>query len=375
MSVLIKVFDSHDYLNNVIAPLSLDLKRVIFITHDTIPRKHKEAAITLLDHKGIDAMIVELKDDEKEIENLFRTYPEAIVDISSDRYLNFYIFERAIRDGREVIYFDNRENVIKDYRTHTILKKDLYHLDIAEMIYLAGGTIKTTLHEAPDMYDKDYVNKIKMIIQHVIDDYGHFTNFISKTMQILKGEIKVSLSKKQKNSLINSDYYQLFRDLDIVLIQNNTLKIDPRFKTLLTNAGSWLESYLYITIKESGDFDDCIMSATIDFSDRDDIYPVICEIDAIVALANRLAFISCKSNRVSTEALNEIKVHRHVFGSETSKAVIFTADDLNIKNPPIFKKAQELSVAVIDKTTIENRSIALVMKKILSDTYRYERVS
>ena len=47
---------------------------------------------------------------------------------------------------------------------------------------------------------------------------------------------------------------------------------------------------------------------------------------------------------------------------------------MNIKNPAIFKKAQELDVRVIDITAIKNHAVPLVMNKIFNDTYEYERV-
>ena len=63
-----------------------------------------------------------------------------------------------------------------------------------------------------------------------------------------------------------------------------------------------------------------------------------------------------------------------MFGSNLSKAIVFTADDLNINNPPIFEKAQELDVAIIDKTMIKNNTVPLVLKKIFNDEYIYEKV-
>ena len=89
---------------------------------------------------------------------------------------------------------------------------------------------------------------------------------------------------------------------------------------------------------------------------------------------NHLGLVSCKSNKVDTDAINEIKVHNTVFGNHLSKAVIFTAEDMNIKNPAIFKKAQELDVRVIAITAIKNHAVPLVMNKIFNDTYEYERV-
>ena len=371
---LIKVYDTEKYLNNVIIPLSLGIEHVIFVTHDKLNPKQKEAMIKLLQDHGIKVDIHTLSDDDKEAKDIFKVYPDIIVDISSNRYLNFYLFEKAINAGNTILYYDERENVIKDYRSHKVYKKDLYRFSIKEMVELAGGQIKTTMHAAPDLNDQDFIYKLKMVMKEAIDDYGLFANFISRIMQALRGNDKATLSKKQQASLKTSPFYPLFDSLHIIDINKGMLNIDKRFKLQLINVGSWLESYLYILIRESGLFDDCIMSASIDFSAREDYFPVVCEIDMIVAYNNHTAFISCKSNKVDTPALNEIKVHNLMFGSNLSKAIVFTADDLNINNPPIFEKAQELDVAIIDKTMIKNNTVPLVLKKIFNDEYIYEKV-
>ena len=371
---LIKVYDTHDYLNNVITPLSIGVDKVIFVTHDKILFKQREAMIALLREHDIEVLFFELKEDERDVNRLLEYYKDAILDISSNRYLNFYLFERAIAQDRAILYYDNRENVIKDYRAHRVYTDKLYRLTIEEMIELAGGILNPSMHEAPNISDNTLKEKIKYIVEEAIADYGNFTSFISRTMQILKGKTKAPISKKQAASLKSSPYFSLFQDLHILEVTSSNLMIDDRYRLLMTNVGSWLESYLYLTLKESGLFDDCVMSAAIDFSAREDVYPVVCEIDMIVALNNRLVFVSCKSNKVDTQALNEIKVHNVMFGNDMSKACIFTADDLNVNNPPIFEKAQELDVAVIDSTAIKNKAISLVMKKILEGTYSYERV-
>jgi hypothetical protein len=133
------------------------------------------------------------------------------------------------------------------------------------------------------------------------------------------------------------------------------------------------------------------MSAVIDFRSRGDFYPVSCEIDLITIKNNRLLFISCKSNKVDTEAINEIKVHNLSFGNTISKSAICTIEDLNINNPAIYKKAEEHEVAIVDYTSfknkIKNKGVGLIegknlkdntlvdiVDKIIENKYEYEKV-
>ncbi len=373
MAELIKVYDHSDHLNNVITALSTDVSEVIYFTRVQPFKRQAQALKNILKKNGIGYKIVKLKDDAY-IDTVLDEHPHAYIDISSSRYLSYHLFEKALNHKGTILYYDQYENVIKDYRQHCVFTDEIYTLSIKEMIELAGGKLEGPNHKIPNMKDTDYTTRIKKVMTIAIKDYRGFTSFISKVAQILKSEISVPIDKETAKTFGNHKYYMLLKSHGILSIDNGKLITTKRYKQLLSNVGSWLESYLYITIKESGYFDDCVMTATIDFGAREDIHPVICEIDGIIAKDNRTAFVSCKSNKVDTSALNEIKVHRHMFGGAFSKAVVMTAEDLMGKSPPTYEKAQELGVAVIDKPAIVKNEVADVLKKVLDGTYTYERL-
>ncbi len=370
MPELIKVYDHSDHLNNVITALSTDVSEVIYFTRVQPLKRQAQALEDLLKRKGIGLKIIRLEDDSY-IDTILNEHANAYIDISSSRYLSYLLFEKALDHRGAILYYDQYENVIKNYRSHSVYTDKIYTLSIKEMIELAGGALTPSLHKTPNMKDSDYVIRLKKVMATAIKDYGAFTTFVSKVAQILKNE---TINKETAKAFGNHKYYRLLKSLNILWIKEGRLLADKRFKQALTNVGSWLESYLYISIKESGYFDDCVMSATIDFGDREEAYPVVCEIDAVVAKDNRTGFVSCKSNKVDKMALNEIKVHRYMFGGAFSKACVMTADNLNINNPAIYEKAQELDVAIIDKTHIVNNEVAEVIKKVLDGSYTYERV-
>lgn len=377
---LIKVFDEYEYLYNVITPLTLPFKHIIFLYRSNIkcdPAFAKNAIDILKKHHRT-VTFLEVRKDQEDIEKLLDDHNQATIDIGgSHRYLTFYLFEKIINQDRPIIYYDLLENVIKNYRTHSIITEELYRLSIEEMISLSGAFCLNTMHETPDMQDSVLVQSIKNVIDENIDRYASFTHYISVLSQILPNDCTscIRLTSDKIATIKKYACYESLTSNQVFKIRDDYLIIDkPIYWHLLKNSGSWLESYLYIVMCESGIFDDVKMSAVIEYRERGGNYPISCEIDVMGIQNNRLILVSCKSNKVVTESLHEIKVHNLSFGNFLSRAVICTTDDLNIKNPNIFVKAKEYDIAVIDKTAFKTHGIPNILDKIIKNTYNYERV-
>ena len=376
---LIKVFDEYEYLYNVMIPLSLPFKHIVFLHRSNLKCDLKvvKNATELLKSKGRTVKFLEIKEDRNDIEKLLNDSSQATIDIGgSHRYLSFYLFEKVITQDRPIIYYDMIENVIKNYRTHSIITKDLYRFSIKEMISLSGALYLENMHQTPDLNDEEMLASIKGVIEDSVEDYQAFTRYIGTLSQVLPPlEGLIILEDKQIQTITQHPLYKRLLKHNIMRVEGHELKVGkPIYRHLLKNIGSWLECYLYIEMQKSGLFDDVKMSAVIDYLERGGNCPISCEIDVVGIQNNRLILISCKSNKVETEALNEIKVHNLSFGNFLSRAAICTMDDLNIKNPIVFRKAKEYDVAIIDKTAFVHKSVALVLNKILEGTYEYEKI-
>ena len=376
---LIKVFDEYEYLYNVMIPLSLPFKHIVFLHRSNLncDMKVVKNATELLKSKGRTVKFLEIKEDRNDIEKLLNDSSQATIDIGgSHRYLSFYLFEKVITQDRPIIYYDMIENVIKNYRTHSVITKDLYRFSIKEMISLSGALYLENMHQTPDLKDEEMLTSVKGVIEDSVEDYQAFTRYIGTLSQVLPPlEGQVILEDKQIQTITQHPLYKRLVKHHIMSVEGHELKVgNPIYRHLLKNIGSWLECYLYIEMQKSGLFDDVKMSAVIDYLERGGNCPISCEIDVVGIQNNRLILISCKSNKVETEALNEIKVHNLSFGNFLSRAAICTMDDLNVKNPIVFRKAKEYDVAIIDKTAFAHKSVALVLNKILEGTYEYEKI-
>lgn len=375
MLTLIKVFDEKEYLNNVIPPLSLKVSTIIFLYHHNQDRNQITNTEKVLKRYGdFKLHFYQLNDDEKEIEELIKNHSKFIVDISANRYLTMLLFEKALKYNRPIVYYDSYENVIKDYRKHKIIVKDVFSLKIEDLINLAGGELKHHMHEAPGEDDRNSEALIKDVVEASIDNYASFISYIQKVNHIYSKNKDSNYISDEEVSKIKSDpLFHKYQSFNIFNFHDNKISFySPKIKEMFKVSGSWLESYLYLIFKESKKFDEVMMSVVIDFSENDQShYPIMCEVDGIVLRSNRLAFISSKSNKVETDALNEIKTHQERFGNQLSHPVICTVEELSDKNPSIYLKAQGLKIAVLERQHFKNQSLVKIMNKILNNTYIY----
>lgn len=374
--VMFSIYDDRDYLNNVIVPLTLRYAKVIFFYRDEINENRKYATIDVLNKRGIDAYFVKLTKGEKQIDDTFDKYPFGDVDVSTNRYLTLYMFERAVKTQRSIYYYDNHENIVKDYRLHIPVKAKTASLSITELIELGGGKLEKNMHVLPDLNNHEDIEAVKQIVYQSIDHYTKFVNYISYIAQLIsKSNGTIRLNKYEYEKISQNEVFTLMQEYGVLKIREDVLLIkNSYFRKLLTNAGAWLETYLYICFMESGYFDEVSMSSIINFKKREDVYPITCEIDLMVLKDNYLLFISCKSNKVDTSALNEIKLHNYFFGNRISSAMVCTVEDLNVKNPSVYQKAIELGVAIIDFTAIEADEVAKTTLDLINNKYQYERI-
>ena len=377
MEALIKVFDEKEYLNNVLPPLTLKVKRIVYIYHHLIDKHLSNCTEEVLKkYADINVSFLRLENDEEDIAKIFAQYQNFVVDISTNRYLTMLLFEKALNYNQKIVYFDSYENVMKDYRSHTIIDEQIFKLEIEDLIKLSGGSMLKNMHKAPT--DEPMLsNTIKKVMNKVLANYPEFISYIQRVNHIASqaksNGLLFYLHEDKIKRIIDDPMYKILREFKLFEIKGNCLCFkSEEIRDLFEVSGSWLESYLYLNLKESGHYDDVKMSVVIDFSDyRNSEYPITCEIDGVVLKNNHLAFISSKSNKVETDALNEIKTHQERFGNYLSHPIICTLEDLSNKKPSIFLKAQGLKIAVIEYQHFRDQKLVKIMDKILNNSYVY----
>ena len=377
MAKLITVFDDNDPLNNVVCELSLDVSEIYYVYHHQIDKKTLQNNDKIIKkYKKIKTHYLQLKDDEKEIKKILNSDKTVIADVGGAKYLSLVLFELAYKNGNQLIYYDDEENVIKDYLTHKVYKTKVINLKAEDILKIGGGTIKSFMHEPI----KDYISKriLVKVVENNIGDYPGFVRYIGKINSLLsknsyRGRRTYQLNKEKIHSIVTDQYY--IKSKELFTIEDNKIRFaSEKIKDMVCTSGTFLENYLYIKLMESKKFDDVMMSVVVDFSNDKYNIPVVCEIDCLVVKNNKMLFVSCKSSKAETSDINEIYVHNSKFGNLLSKPVLCVGEDLDRKFPSIYAKAEELNVYVVDKSSFLKEGIANTFTNIVNDKYVYDEL-
>ena len=379
MTRLLTVYDSVDPLNNVISALTLRVEKVFFVYHHHVSEYVFENIRKVLNkHNGIKSEFICLVNDDIEIREILENNRNIVIDVGGATYLSLLLFEMTRNRDNQIIYYDDDENCIKDYRTHTIIRKDVFKLQIEDVLNLRGGEIKEYMHHS--VSDRETKKALLTLVENNIRNYSSFVRYVTKINSIIGnreylGNGYHQLKKSDVNELISDNTYDSCRELFEIDDQDRIRFRTKKLKEMISIAGAFLENYLYIKLSESGLFDDIKMSAVIDFSDDKYAYPVRCEIDCLIIKDNRLLFVSCKSSKADATTLNEIYVHNHRFGNALSLPVLCVCEELDRKYPSTYAKGEELGIFIVDRSSFLNGNISEVFASILDGTYVYDDVT
>lgn len=379
MKRLIRVFDNTYNFMNAMVALAIDIDEVFFIYHNRIDEKNFYNVREVLKKykKDLNVQKFYIQNDEKEINDLLNE--NTIVDITTARYLSAYLFEQALKHGLQIVYYDGSEQLIKDYKTHSIICNS-FSLKIEDIVKLGGGTIDdSSMHKPVDLSDEKTVNAIIDVVDKTMNDYPKFINYVNKVNACVTHKTFTNnscrISDDIKKLVTSNRMYEVVSDIGILEVKNNTLSfMNPTLKRMFTSSGTFLENYLYIKLSKSNMFDQVLMSKEIDFSSYYTNYRTKCELDCLTIKNNEVLFISCKSNSVKQEDLNEIKIHNIMFGNDISIPVVCTLEDMSAHSSGIYAKAHELHIAVIDRTSFKKNRVVEDLLSIIDGTYTYEKI-
>ena len=326
MNKILTVYDNDEPLNNVVSALTLQVDEVFYVYHHDVNLNHFiNIDKVLTRYKDIKTHFIQLSDDVPQLQQILDENQNLIIDVGGAKYLSLLLFELTKSTSYQIIYYDDEENNIKDYRTHTVITDKVFKLQIEDVLTLRGGEIKEHMHR--NVVDKRTIETVMDLVEKNIGNYSAFIRYITKVNSIISsseylGANTYQLSHDNARNLITDGEYKNIGDL-FEIDEENCLTFKTRkLKELTSVSGAFLENYLFIKLTESGYFDDVKMSVVIDFSDEKYIYPVRCELDCLLIKDNRMLFVSCKSTKADADTLNEIYVHNSRFGNALSLPVL-----------------------------------------------------
>ena len=375
MNRLITVYDDKEPLNNVINELSFDVDEVFYVYHHEVSRtSFNNISKVIRNHKDITLRFIQLEDDIKQLNEFIDD--DTIIDVGGAKYLSLLLFDMCRDRDNLIIYYDDEENTIKDYRSHSPLDIEVFKLSIEDVLTLRGGEIVSQLHH--NVTEKENKDIVVRMVESNLDDYSNFIRYMTLVNNKMSdnnylGNYEYRINKNDYAQLVSENHFNHIDEL--FELKNDRISFkNKKLKDIVTVSGTFLENYLYIKLKETNYFDDIMMSVVIDFSDDKYSHPVRCEIDCLIIKDNQLLLTSCKSSRASTDDLNEIYVHNKMFGNCQSKPVIFVGEELDHRYPSIFAKGIELGIYIVDKSAILNDGVGREFKNIIEDTYEYDQL-
>ncbi len=378
---LLTVFDDNEPIDNVLPALTLDVDEVFYLFHHFHGKTLYYITKILKKYKpDLKVRFVRVFSDNRDIDRIINHHDDLIIDVGGSKYLSLVLFEKALSTQNIIIYYDNQENNIKSYRDHSVLATEVFKLTIEDSLNLGGGEIVRNLHITPGKNDRETANAVKGIITDTASRYSAFISYVQSVNKIIgydhSNQTRFQLKDAEVSELKKSSMYEACVKNNLFYLKDNTLEyLNTRIVDMFEVSGSFLENYLYLTLEESGLFDEVMMSVVVDFSSRENTsQQIICELDALVIRDNHLSFISCKSNKVDTSALNEIKLHSLMFGNVLSSACLCTLDNLDKKSPSVYAKAKELQVAIIDQTSFVNQTIVEDTLSVVEKRFEYEKL-
>ena len=138
---------------------------------------------------------------------------------------------------------------------------------------------------------------------------------------------------------------------------------DPQVRQWLRDVGSVLELYVWKTCLDAGLFDDVRLSAVVDWEGSGKRDAVSNELDVMCTRGVTPVFLSCKTNELKTEALNELAVLRDRFGGGIARAAVITAERAGV---PLRNRAAELQIRVIDLDDLAGGHLPKTIRKLMN---------
>jgi len=381
---LIEFFDK-DTIKNILAVLTLEPERVIFIYDSKISEKKYFTAL----NKCLKKRIPKVKFDIVPVDNndvrdiyekccmVIERYGDCNMELTGGSELMMIAGYKAGSEKKiKMLYTDIAEGKITDL-DDAEWSIDTTVLTLEDFMYARGSTYIGELHREPSKEKYDDILSVCTYIFRNLKKWRFTCAYIQAINANLDFGLQASanIPFRHKDGKIywpDNDMMKIFekhgfiKDLCIKENKINFSYAYPEAKTYLATYGLWLEMFVFINAKNSGRFSDVKLGTMIDWDAYDNDNTVGNEIDVILMEKSIPVFISCKLRGITTPDINELYIQRKRLGGWFSKGVIVTSGDDKIKGTGAFKKAEEFGIIVLDIKDIRSSNFGEILFKAIS---------
>lgn len=392
MDCLIELYD-HDQLNNLVDILAFRPKKVVFIFDKRETRHQDIQAIKLACRKVLPALKVEsvpvnpvsLDEITKTCKQVIHQNSDCYMDVTGGGELNAIGAYLACRSTFTPIFKVDIINgiFINVYGCKSMEDHFSFPKLSMDVLLLAHGAIHGGHgHTQPTSL---WFDSLFRFCQQIFQDPSGWkdfcfylqtgcTSYPSSSPLFFSAPDQIPVSNGNFASG-NESFFQLASQLELICdYHRKKHRISFSFsnssiRRYLTDYGTCLELYTYISLSRSNAFHDVQMSVKIDWNGERKIpVEVTNEIDVTCFYGIHPVFISCKLSEPSSEALQELSIYRSYFGGRHSRCILVTLATLNPDRSYSVWRAKEMGIDLIDGTSIHRGTLVKDIINVLKDS-------
>lgn len=390
MRTLIELYDERP-VENVLATEVFHPEKTVFLCPPEIAGSltARRKICRYFRHRGLSVSVVFLAADMMSAENVAGAlrsiagkYPDPALDITGGTDAALFAAGLACTEnGIPAFTYSRKRNCFFDiYRApfaQSFVCKVRHRVE--DCFYMAGGSVREG--RVDNRVLVRYLDKIDSFFRLYMRHrslWQHAVTFFQRTSRQDK-EGKYSLAveapffvKGEKGTRIEAPVPVLRELADIGFLKDLEIDTetvifsfaDSQVRAWLRDVGSVLELYIYKVCLDCGCFYDVRTSVVVDWEADEKRCGVTNEIDVMATQGIRPLFISCKTCRVDTDALNELAVLRDRFGGNMAKAVVVTAQTCRAVTR---HRASELGIRVVDLYDLEQGHVGQVLAALMNE--------
>lgn len=306
----------------------------------------------------------------KKIEEIAGKFPDCAIDMTGGASTVLVAAERfcSEKKTRSFYYDDQRGKFRNIFGMEGQLSSIAdFKTDVRGLIALGGGLVTGNKHTEP-MKKEDIASTERLLdiyCAHVEEwnslaeylQYGckHYYDAPSRAFSAPSAVINNRIPLKANRRLLGYiEEAGAIEGLDCAGDHTGFRFTSDIAHETLTTVGMCLELFIYMSASLCAHFDSVEMSVEFDWDGvkRPNYDDTSNEVDVIMTKGLKSYFVSCKTARPDVRDLYEIQYLAKRFGGRNARAVIATAADLSGEAWPLYRRAREMGVCVIERNDL-----------------------
>ena len=369
MKTLIELYDENP-IENVLGTEVFRPKELVLLCPPEVESRRalKESLDKYFRHRGCPVKItivpVSLLDADKvakRIREVLATREDCAIDISGGT--DAALFAAGLVGADAAVYtYSRKKNAFFEVRNAPFARNYPCNvsLDVESCFLMAGGTLLPGRGDSLVLRDKlAEIDALFSVFRKYRREWRRQIGYIQQISSSEPGVLTAdgpselradhSLFRAHEEMLKMLEEKDLIRDLQIENDHVHFSFPNEIVRFWLRDIGAVLELKVFQSCLAAECFQDVVISAVVNWEGgTTQRNAVTNEIDVVAVRGIQPLFISCKTNEIRTEALNELAIIRDRFGGKGSRAMIVTSANATRSRAVMRMRAEELGIEVVE---------------------------